>query len=419
VAVLTTVLSLRKPDPADFINHVTDLNANWDLVDALFNTSTGHKHTGAGTNGPTVTIDENGVLYDASEASTNDTLSGASKLINNMNRLRYWITQISGVSWTSAITESLNTHRTNTTTFHGTTGFQTNTIALGTVAAAGAATGLIRADATIAAFDATSPSTAAYGDAAVVGVINFAARRDHKHGMPASSVTYATPAVLMGVAAAAGAASTVIRSDATIAAFDATVVSASAVGDAATTGAINFAARRDHVHAREAYGGTPAAVAVTAVTGVGTGVPHNDHAHAHGSLATIANAHAAADITNAAALNAIAAFTKQYYATKFTVSFSTTPTFDWNNSNVQYMSMTGNITAITLNNPGDGGRYQIIFKQDGTGSRTIVGSAWPASVLWTAGNAPVLSTVANKVDIIGFTYDATNSKYYGTMQGNY
>lgn len=44
----------------------------------------------------------------------------------------------------------------------------------------------MRSDATIAAFDATSPSTQAFGDAAAVGAAAFAARRDHKHAMMAS-----------------------------------------------------------------------------------------------------------------------------------------------------------------------------------------------------------------------------------------
>lgn len=59
--------------------------------------------------------------------------------------------------------------------------YATNSIALGTAAAAGAATGIIRPDATIAAFDATNPAATAYGNAAVVGVAAVAARRDHVH----------------------------------------------------------------------------------------------------------------------------------------------------------------------------------------------------------------------------------------------
>ncbi len=64
--------------------------------------------------------------------------------------------------------------------------FATPSIALGTAAGAGAASTVIRSDSTIVAFDATDPSTQAFGDSAVVGVAAVAARRDHKHAMPAT-----------------------------------------------------------------------------------------------------------------------------------------------------------------------------------------------------------------------------------------
>ncbi len=71
----------------------------------------------------------------------------------------------------------------------GSVSFATPAIALGSSAAAGSAGTAIRSDSTIAAFDATSPSTQAFGDAAAVGTAAFAARRDHKHAMPATPVT--------------------------------------------------------------------------------------------------------------------------------------------------------------------------------------------------------------------------------------
>lgn len=62
--------------------------------------------------------------------------------------------------------------------------FATPSITLGTSAAAGDATTVIRSNATIAAFDSTAPSTQAFGDTASTGEATVAARRDHKHGMP-------------------------------------------------------------------------------------------------------------------------------------------------------------------------------------------------------------------------------------------
>jgi len=131
----------------------------------------------------------------------------------------------------------------------GSGSFGTPALTLGTSNAAGAASTAVRTDASIALFDATAPVTQGFGDAAATGSAGQAARRDHVHGMPASpGSSFATPAIVLGSAAAAGAASTVIRSDATIAAFDVTVPTTQGFGDAAATGAAAMAARRDHVH---------------------------------------------------------------------------------------------------------------------------------------------------------------------------
>lgn len=66
--------------------------------------------------------------------------------------------------------------------------FATPAIVLGTAAAAGSAGTVIRSDATIVAFDAIAPVTQAFDDAAAAGSAAVAARRDHKHGMPAEPI---------------------------------------------------------------------------------------------------------------------------------------------------------------------------------------------------------------------------------------
>ena len=63
-----------------------------------------------------------------------------------------------------------------------------------------------------------------------------------------AGASFATPAIVLGTAAAAGSAATVIRSDATIVAFDATAPANEAFGDSAATGSAAVAARRDHKH---------------------------------------------------------------------------------------------------------------------------------------------------------------------------
>jgi len=110
----------------------------------------------------------------------------------------------------------------------------TNAIVLGTAAAAGAAGTTLRSNDTIAAFDITVPVTQAYSDAAATGVAAVAARRDHKHGMPAAGgASGGTPALTLGTANTAGIAGTFIREDDTILAFDITAPSTQAFGDAA------------------------------------------------------------------------------------------------------------------------------------------------------------------------------------------
>jgi hypothetical protein len=88
------------------------------------------------------------------------------------------------------------------------------------------------------------PSTSAVGDSAAEGKSPLIPRADHKHGREA----FATNAIVLGTAAVAGVATTLIRTDDTIAAFDATVPVTQALGDAAATGSVAFAARRDHKH---------------------------------------------------------------------------------------------------------------------------------------------------------------------------
>jgi len=75
-----------------------------------------------------------------------------------------------------------------------------------------------------------------------------------------------TPALTLSTTNSAGSASTGIRTDATIAAFDATVPTTQALGDSAATGSAGKAARRDHLH------GMPSAAEIAAALG-------SQHAH--------------------------------------------------------------------------------------------------------------------------------------------
>lgn len=63
----------------------------------------------------------------------------------------------------------------------------TPALTLSTTNSTGAASTFVATDATVAVFDATVPTTIAYGDAAATGSAGYAARRDHRHGMAAAS----------------------------------------------------------------------------------------------------------------------------------------------------------------------------------------------------------------------------------------
>lgn len=82
-------------------------------------------------------------------------------------------------------------------------------------------------------------------------------------------------------------------------------------------------------------------------------------------------------------------------------------TFDLALSNNFAVTLTENITAITISNPpasGKWGTISIEFTQDGTGGRTVGG--WPSSAKWPAGTAPTITAAANAVDVIsGYTRD--------------
>jgi hypothetical protein len=86
----------------------------------------------------------------------------------------------------------------------------------------------------------------------------------------------------------------------------------------------------------------------------------------------------------------------------------TTKTIDFNTGNVQFIDLTGNVT-FTLSNPVSGFAYNLVLKQDATGSRT---ATWPASVKWAGGTPPTLSTAANAIDVITLIYNGLDSEYY-------
>jgi hypothetical protein len=89
----------------------------------------------------------------------------------------------------------------------------------------------------------------------------------------------------------------------------------------------------------------------------------------------------------------------------------TTQTVDWNNGNLQKLSLasaTGDVT-LTLSDPVAGGLY-VLFVLQGAAPRDLI---WPAGVKWPQAQKPILSTANGAVDMVILIYDGTDAVYRG------
>ena len=92
---------------------------------------------------------------------------------------------------------------------------------------------------------------------------------------------------------------------------------------------------------------------------------------------------------------------------------SSSSSVDWNQGNVQTMTLNSNPT-LAFNNGQAGGEYKLILTQDSTGGRTVT---WPDSVEWADGTPPTLSAGSGSSDVMSFIYDGTN--YLGSYLLNF
>lgn len=92
------------------------------------------------------------------------------------------------------------------------------------------------------------------------------------------------------------------------------------------------------------------------------------------------------------------------YQAETTTTFGTTTTFDFATFINTAVTLTGNITTMTLSNVTAGKAGTIAFIQDGTGSRT---AAFSTTFKFASGSVPTLSTTANAIDIL--TYSCRSS----------
>ena len=103
---------------------------------------------------------------------------------------------------------------------------------------------------------------------------------------------------------------------------------------------------------------------------------------------------------------------------------ATTTVVDFKTGNKQFVTFgSGNITNIEFHFPATSGNFVCLFKQDGTGSRTITNykaydaagnaAAGSSATKFAGGSNPTLTTDANHVDIISIFWDADNEIAYG------
>lgn len=92
-------------------------------------------------------------------------------------------------------------------------------------------------------------------------------------------------------------------------------------------------------------------------------------------------------------------------------------TLNLENGNVFDVSHNANITTLTISNPpasGKAGSFTLILTQDATGGRTIT---FPASVKWSGGTAPTLTTTLNKKNILTFFTVDAGTTWFGSQVG--
>lgn len=85
-------------------------------------------------------------------------------------------------------------------------------------------------------------------------------------------------------------------------------------------------------------------------------------------------------------------------------------------SNTFNVSLTENVTSLTFTgiHTGVAESITLVLVQDATGGRTF---AFPASIKWAGGSAPILSSGANETDVLTFITTDSGVTWYGMLAG--
>ena len=82
-----------------------------------------------------------------------------------------------------------------------------------------------------------------------------------------------------------------------------------------------------------------------------------------------------------------------------------TTTIDWGVGNKFDFTFGAQADTFTFTAPANPGNFMLMLKQDGTGGRT---ATFPATVMWSGGVAPTLTTDADALDACSFYWNGTN-----------
>ena len=101
--------------------------------------------------------------------------------------------------------------------------------------------------------------------------------------------------------------------------------------------------------------------------------------------------------------------------TALTIS-SNTVTVNASASDYFTLSMTANVTTLTLSSVPSCKTLMIVITQDATGSRTM---SWPAAFKWAGGTSGSLSTSASAKDLLAITTFDSGTTWYATLAKAY
>lgn len=242
--------------------------------------------------------------------------------------------------------------------------------------------------------------------AAAVGVGTTAARHDHKH-----DVTTAAPSSV-GTANSEGTAASLARSDHVHSHGSQSTATHHAV---ATTGANGFMSSTD----KTKLDGVQSGAQVNTVTSVfgRTGAVTAQVGDYSTFFLQLSGGTMTGDLNMGD--QDITAIKSASYNDEHNIGNSGTSfSIDWRDGNKQVVSLNGNVTGITFSNA-PFGATSLMLRVKQTGSFTIAGSAWPASVKWVNGGAaPTITTGSGAEDVLAFLYNS-DSEYDGVQSPNF